>query len=45
VEKISWTDRVSNEEVLQRTMQERNKLHNEKRRFTELDISCVGTAF
>jgi hypothetical protein len=32
LEKISWTDRVRNEEVLQRVKEERNILHTIKRR-------------
>jgi hypothetical protein len=32
VEKISWTDRVRNEEVLHRVKEERNILHTVKRR-------------
>jgi hypothetical protein len=32
VEKISWTDRVRNEEVLQRVKEERNIVHTIKRR-------------
>jgi hypothetical protein len=32
VEKISWTDRVGNEEVLPRVKEERNILHTVKRR-------------
>jgi hypothetical protein len=32
MEKISWTDRVRNEEVLQRVKEERNILHTIKRR-------------
>jgi hypothetical protein len=32
MEKISWTDRVTNEEVLQRVKEERNILHTIKRR-------------
>jgi hypothetical protein len=32
MEKISWTDRVRNEEVLQRVKKERNILHTIKRR-------------
>jgi hypothetical protein len=32
MEKISWTDRVSNEDVLHRVKEERNTLHTEKRR-------------
>jgi hypothetical protein len=32
MEKISWTDRVNNEEVLHRVKEERNILHTIKRR-------------
>jgi len=32
MEKISWTDRVENEEVLRRIKEERNNLHTIKRR-------------
>jgi hypothetical protein len=32
MEKISWTDRVRNEEVLHRVKEERNILHTTKRR-------------
>jgi hypothetical protein len=32
MEKISWTDRVRNEEVLHRVKEERNILHKIKRR-------------
>jgi hypothetical protein len=32
MEKISWTDRVRNEEVLHRVKEERNILHATKRR-------------
>ena len=32
MEKISWTDRVRNEEVLHRIKEERNTLHTVKRR-------------
>jgi hypothetical protein len=46
MEKISWTDRVRNEEVLHRIKEERNILHTIKRRkATGLVTSCVGTAF
>jgi hypothetical protein len=31
-EKISWTDRVRNEEMLYRVKEERNILHTQKRR-------------
>ena len=32
MEKISWTDRVRNEDVLHRVKEERNIIHTEKRR-------------
>jgi hypothetical protein len=35
MEKISWTDRVRNEEVLHRVKEERNILHTVKRRKTK----------
>jgi hypothetical protein len=38
MEKISWTDRVRNEEVLHRFKEERNFLHTIKRR----QASCIG---
>jgi hypothetical protein len=46
MEKVSWTDRVRNEEVLHRVNEERDILHT----ITEgsligLVISCVGTVF
>jgi hypothetical protein len=44
--KISWTDRVRNEEVLHRVKEERNILHTVKRRkATGLVTSCLETAF
>ena len=36
MEKISWTNHVKNEEVLQRDKEERNILHTMKRRKTNL---------
>ena len=46
MEKISWTDRVRNEEVLLRVKEEVNILCTTKKgRFTGLFTSCVGTAF
>jgi hypothetical protein len=46
IDKISWTDRVRNEEVLHRVNEERNILHTIKEeRLTGLVISCVETAF
>jgi hypothetical protein len=38
MEKISWTDRVRNEEVLHRVKEERNILHTLKRR----KANCIG---
>jgi len=38
MDKISWTDRVGNEEVLQRVKEERSILHRIKRR----KIDCIG---
>jgi hypothetical protein len=46
MEKISWTDLVTNEEVLHRVKEERNIVHTIKEeRLTGLVTSCVGTAF
>jgi hypothetical protein len=46
MEKISWTDSVRNEGVLQRVKEDRNILHTVKEgRLTGLEASCVGTAF
>ena len=45
MEKISWTDRVINEEVSHRVKEERNILHTMKRRANYLVTSFVGTAF
>jgi hypothetical protein len=43
---ISWTDRVTYEEVLHGVKEERNSLYNTKqRRLTGLVTSCKGTAF
>jgi hypothetical protein len=38
MEKISWTDRVRNEEVLHTVKEERNILHTIKRR----KANCIG---
>jgi formate hydrogenlyase subunit 6/NADH:ubiquinone oxidoreductase subunit I len=38
MEKISWTDRVRNEEVLHRVKEERNIIHTVKRRKAD----CIG---
>jgi hypothetical protein len=46
MEKISWTDRVRNEEVLHRVKEDRNIIHTIKEeRLTGLVTSCVETAF
>ena len=46
MEKISWTDHVRNEEVLLRVNEQRNILHEiRKRRLTGLVTSYVETAF
>ena len=45
MEKISWTDRVRNEEVLHRVKQEGNILHTIKKKATGLVTYCQGTAF
>jgi hypothetical protein len=47
MEKISWTDRVRNEEVLHRVKEERGMLFTIKKegKLTGLVTSCVGTAF
>jgi hypothetical protein len=45
MEKIRWTDRVRNEEVLYGSKEERNNLHVVKDlRVSGLVTSCVGTA-
>jgi hypothetical protein len=45
-EKIKWTDRVRNEEVLQRVKKERDILETRKRRkLTRLVTAYIGTAF
>ena len=44
MEKISWTDRVRNEELL-RVKQDGNILQSVEVRLTGLVTSCVGTAF
>jgi len=44
VNKISWVDRVRNEEILQRVM-EGNMLQTIKRRKSALVTYCLGTAF
>ena len=46
MEKISWSDHVRNDEVLQRVKEERNIIQTIKEgSVTELVISFVGTAF
>jgi len=45
MEKISWTDRVWNEEELNSVKHDRNILLTVKGRVTVLVTSCVGTAF
>jgi hypothetical protein len=44
MEKISWTDHVTNEEVLQRVKTDRNILQKTKRQ-TGLVTFCAETAF
>jgi hypothetical protein len=46
IEKISWTDGVRSEGVLQRVKEDRNILHTIKEgRLNGLLASCVGIAF
>jgi len=45
MKKISWTDRVKNEEVLRRVKEETNILRTIKGRLIGLIIYCVGVAF
>jgi hypothetical protein len=45
MKKISWTDRVRNEEVLLRVSEQRNILHTIKIRLIVLVTSCVGIVF
>jgi len=46
MEKISWTDRERNEEVLQRVKKERNIVQTIKReRLSGLVTYCIETAF
>ena len=45
MKKISWTDRVKNEEALRRVKQERNMLRTIKGRLTGLVIYRVEVAF
>jgi hypothetical protein len=45
VEKITWKNRVKNEEVLQKVKDEREFIHKKKQK-GYLDVtSCVGTVF
>jgi hypothetical protein len=44
MEKISWTDRVRNEEVSHRVQEEKDILHT-IRRLTGLVTCCVAAAF
>jgi len=44
LDKISWTHRVGNEEVLLRDKQDRNILHSVEIRLTGLVTCCVGAA-
>jgi hypothetical protein len=41
MEKISWTDRVKNEEVLHTVKDDRNILHTVKRKKTNLHRNCL----
>ena len=46
MEKISWTDRVRNEEVLHRVKEERNIIIQQKEgRIIGMATSCVETIF
>jgi hypothetical protein len=46
MEKISWTDHVRNEETLLRVKEQRNILHElRKRKATGLVTFCVETVF
>jgi hypothetical protein len=46
MEKISWTDHVRNEDVLLRVKEQRNILHEiRKRKQTGLGTLCVENAF
>ena len=45
MEKIIWTDRVRNEEVLHKSQEERNILYRILRRLTRLVACGVGTVF
>jgi hypothetical protein len=46
MEKISWTDHVRNEDVLLRVKEQRNVLHEiRKRKATGVVIFCLETAF
>jgi len=45
MEKISWTDRVKNEEALPKVKEERNIARKIKGRLIGLVTYCVGVAF
>jgi len=46
MEKISWTDRVRNEDILLRVKEQRNILHEiRKRKANWIGHICVETAF
>jgi hypothetical protein len=46
MEKISWTDHVRNEEILLRVKEQRNILHEiRKRKANSIDHICVEIAF
>ena len=45
MKKISWTDRVKNEEALRRVREERNILHTITGRLIGMVTYCVGVAF
>jgi hypothetical protein len=47
MEKINWTDRVRNEEVLYKVKEDRNILDRvrKKEKYIWIFTACVGTAF
>ena len=47
MEKINWTDRVRNEEVLHKVKEDRNIQDSvrKKKKFNWIVTTCVGTAF
>ena len=45
MEKISWTDHVRNEDVLLRVKEQRNILHEIRKRKANWVTFCVETAF